>query len=283
MKTTLTTLRGVLAAALVFAALSTQAGPTTTVPLVNSQNVPVGTVTVNSDPVFVYVTYRTTGDWVLTQTDLDVRNVPNLFRLNADGSPNVSSFLFHATHNQVNEYTYVIPAVIIDTTHPFFAARAVVLDTQCCVDGGVQKGNNGLGNGVDPQPPGNPPINDALGQTPGNPGNLGGGTRPSAPSGGGGSSGGGCDCSGADPKANNGLGNGVDPQPPGTPKINDGVGSKTPGKSGGTSSGQCTQVAWGAGFPFGSNDGSMYFTAQVDNASDDGDDTGGGDGGGGPN
>ena len=35
-------------------------------------------------------------------------------------------------------------------------------------------GNNGVGNGVDPQPPGNPPINDGPGTSPGNPGNKGG-------------------------------------------------------------------------------------------------------------
>jgi hypothetical protein len=33
-----------------------------------------------------------------------------------------------------------------------------------------ERGNNGVGNGVDPQPPGNPPINDAPGTGPGNPG-----------------------------------------------------------------------------------------------------------------
>jgi hypothetical protein len=36
------------------------------------------------------------------------------------------------------------------------------------------KGNNGVGNGIDPQPPGNPPINDGPGTSPGNPGNRGG-------------------------------------------------------------------------------------------------------------
>lgn len=36
------------------------------------------------------------------------------------------------------------------------------------------KGNNGVGNGIDPQPPGNPPINDGPGTSPGNPGNQGG-------------------------------------------------------------------------------------------------------------
>ncbi len=38
----------------------------------------------------------------------------------------------------------------------------------------VQKGNNGVGNGVDPPPPGNPPVNDGPGTSPGNPGNKGG-------------------------------------------------------------------------------------------------------------
>jgi len=33
------------------------------------------------------------------------------------------------------------------------------------------KGNNGVGNGIDPQPPGNPPVNDGQGTGPGNPGN----------------------------------------------------------------------------------------------------------------
>jgi hypothetical protein len=36
------------------------------------------------------------------------------------------------------------------------------------------RGNNGVGNGLDPQPPGNPPINDGPGTSPGSPGNRGG-------------------------------------------------------------------------------------------------------------
>jgi hypothetical protein len=35
------------------------------------------------------------------------------------------------------------------------------------------KGNNGVGNGLDPQPPGNPPVNDGPGTSPGSPGNRG--------------------------------------------------------------------------------------------------------------
>src|SRR6185503_11310302 len=47
--------------------------------------------------------------------------------------------------------------------------------------GAAQKGNNGVGNGLDPQPPGNPPINDGTGTTPGNPGNQGGADGPANP------------------------------------------------------------------------------------------------------
>jgi len=36
------------------------------------------------------------------------------------------------------------------------------------------KGNNGVGNGYDPPPPGNPKENDGPGASPGNPGNSGG-------------------------------------------------------------------------------------------------------------
>jgi hypothetical protein len=39
------------------------------------------------------------------------------------------------------------------------------------------KGNNGVGNGIDPQPRGNPPINDGPGTGPGNPGNRGGANK----------------------------------------------------------------------------------------------------------
>jgi hypothetical protein len=38
-------------------------------------------------------------------------------------------------------------------------------------------GNNGVGNGIDPQPPGDPPINDGVGTGPGNPGNEGGANK----------------------------------------------------------------------------------------------------------
>jgi len=44
----------------------------------------------------------------------------------------------------------------------------------------MPKGNNGVGNGIDPPPPGNPTVNDGDGTEPGNPGNQGGNDDPGA-------------------------------------------------------------------------------------------------------
>ena len=59
----------------------------------------------------------------------------------------------------VKKAAYVAPAVLTLKAIPAFASY------------GSPKGNNGVGNGLDPQPPGNPPINDGPGTGPGNPGN----------------------------------------------------------------------------------------------------------------
>jgi hypothetical protein len=53
---------------------------------------------------------------------------------------------------------YAVPVILTLKAMPAFAAA------------GSGRGNNGVGNGVDPQPPGNPPINDGPGTGPGNPG-----------------------------------------------------------------------------------------------------------------
>jgi hypothetical protein len=55
---------------------------------------------------------------------------------------------------------YVAPAILTLQAVPSFASQ-----------GSGQKGNNGVGNGEDPQPPGNPKVNDGPGTGPGNPGN----------------------------------------------------------------------------------------------------------------
>lgn len=56
---------------------------------------------------------------------------------------------------------YVVPTILTLKAIPTFAGSG---------SGRAEKGNNGVGNGEDPQPPGNPPVNDGPGSGPGNPG-----------------------------------------------------------------------------------------------------------------
>jgi len=66
---------------------------------------------------------------------------------------------------------YVAPVIMTLKATPALAQQASNQPQQFS---NQPKGNNGLGNGVDGQPPGNPPINDGPGTSPGNPGNQGG-------------------------------------------------------------------------------------------------------------
>jgi hypothetical protein len=65
---------------------------------------------------------------------------------------------------------YIALAILILKAVPSFASNGSAL-TEQAREKDKQKGNNGVGNGIDPQPPGNPPVNDGPGTSPGNPGN----------------------------------------------------------------------------------------------------------------
>jgi len=68
-----------------------------------------------------------------------------------------------ARREVLKRLAYVPPAILTLVAIPAFASAG--------------SGNNGVGNGLDPQPPGNPPINDGPGTGPGQPGNQGGAKR----------------------------------------------------------------------------------------------------------
>ena len=66
---------------------------------------------------------------------------------------------------------YIAPAMLTLQAIPSFASNGSGLTEQERGEKFKEKGNNGVGNGLDPQPPGNPPVNDGPGTSPGNPGN----------------------------------------------------------------------------------------------------------------
>ena len=66
---------------------------------------------------------------------------------------------------------YIAPAMLTLQAIPSFASNGSGLTEQERGEKFKEKGNNGLGNGFDPQPPGHPKVNDGPGTSPGNPGN----------------------------------------------------------------------------------------------------------------
>jgi hypothetical protein len=68
--------------------------------------------------------------------------------------------------NLLKKAAYIAPAILTFKAVPSFGSSG-----SARAEKDKQKGNNGVGNGIDPQPPGNPPVNDGSGTGPGNPGN----------------------------------------------------------------------------------------------------------------
>jgi len=68
---------------------------------------------------------------------------------------------------------YLTPAILTLKAGLSFASNGSGLTEQAREgkEKDKEKGNNGLGNGIDPQPPGNPKVNDGPGTSPGHPGN----------------------------------------------------------------------------------------------------------------
>jgi hypothetical protein len=66
----------------------------------------------------------------------------------------------------LKKLAYVTPVILTLKAVPSFASSGS--GQEPVVD--REKGNNGVGNGFDPQPPGNPPVNDGPGTSPGHPG-----------------------------------------------------------------------------------------------------------------
>ena len=62
----------------------------------------------------------------------------------------------------IKKTAYAVPVILTLKAMPAFAAAGS--------GESHLTGNNGVGNGYDGQPPGNPPINDGPGTGPGNPG-----------------------------------------------------------------------------------------------------------------
>lgn len=78
-------------------------------PLMAGQNTNVGSVTVTNDETNVYVTYQTTGSYLVKKTHLFVGSCTAI-PVNNSGNPRIGQYPYQTSHGTgVNSFTYTIP------------------------------------------------------------------------------------------------------------------------------------------------------------------------------
>jgi Calx-beta domain len=67
--------------------------------LIAGQHIPVGTVTIENDENNLYVTYQTDGDWLITETHLDVATRPEDLKQTSKGNAVPGRFAYKSEHD----------------------------------------------------------------------------------------------------------------------------------------------------------------------------------------
>ena len=67
--------------------------------LLAGQNIPVGTVVVENDEQYLYVTYQTDGEWLITETHLDVATQPEDLKQTSKGNAVPGRFAHKSEHD----------------------------------------------------------------------------------------------------------------------------------------------------------------------------------------
>lgn len=121
----------VLAAGLTPIAGQAQAscGQVTEIPLIAGQNIPVGSVVVENDGQYLYVTYQTDGTWLITETHLDVATRPEDLKQTSKGNAVPGRFAYKSEHDPgVATVTHTIDLTAWPSgTQLFLAAHSVVV------------------------------------------------------------------------------------------------------------------------------------------------------------
>lgn len=104
-------------------------GEITETALIAGQHIPVGTVVVENDEQYVYVTYQTDGNWLITETHLDVATRPEALRQTSKGNAVPGRFAYKSEHDPgVVTVTYTIDlAAWPSGTQLYLAAHSVVV------------------------------------------------------------------------------------------------------------------------------------------------------------
>jgi hypothetical protein len=127
--------------------------PETVTQLTAGQQYNAGSVAVSNDESFIYVTYTTGNDYLLTQTHLFVGNC-NAIPVNNQGNPVPGQFPYKMVHSNATSYTYQIPISAIPMgSCGCIAAHAVVVKLNTA--GQVIEQQTAWGSGVRINPTGN--------------------------------------------------------------------------------------------------------------------------------
>jgi hypothetical protein len=97
--------------------------------LIAGQNIPAGTVVVENDDQYLYVTYQTDGDWLITETHLDVATRPEDLKQTSKGNAVPGRFAYKSEHDPgVTTVSHTIDlAAWPSGTQLYIAAHCVVV------------------------------------------------------------------------------------------------------------------------------------------------------------
>ncbi len=121
-------------------------GLATVTSLMAGQTNNVGSVTVSNNSNFVFVTYQTTGSYLLKKTHLYVGTLAGL-PVNNAGNPQIGQFPFQTNHGGgVSTYTYTIPRSSLPGGCLTVAAHAEIIAYGA--NGSINYSETGWGNGT---------------------------------------------------------------------------------------------------------------------------------------
>lgn len=106
-------------------------GDITETELIAGQNIPVGFVTIENDEQYIYVTYQTDGNWLITETHLDVATRPEDLKQTPKGNAIPGRFAYQSEHDPgVETVTYTIDGTAWPAgSQLYFAAHSVVVSS----------------------------------------------------------------------------------------------------------------------------------------------------------
>lgn len=107
----------------------TPCGEITETALIAGQHIPAGTVIVENDEQYLYVTYETDGNWLITETHLDVATRPEDLKQTSKGNAIPGRFAYQSEHHPgVATVTHTIDLTAWPSGTPLYlAAHSVVV------------------------------------------------------------------------------------------------------------------------------------------------------------